>query len=204
MFFASLFASIALVALFSVSTLVWWAVKSRLLRSEARQEYAQRLADKPASVDGVSESAFVALYVRSFQPRWALYGSGAAAAVLAISPFALVVLPAAYDVVWRAGGAPDWGGSTGYVFMFVLFFGLVLIWALVAAVFARLHHVRTPEPFHHGLARARGEPLPEDTGWRRRPKWARKVRPDPRRGDAQNADAAPGEAADEAADEGTR
>jgi hypothetical protein len=42
-----------------------------------------------------------------------------------------------------------------------------LIWAFVAAFFARQHHVRTPEP------------IPDDTGWRRRPKWARRARPDP-------------------------
>jgi len=184
MFFVSLFCSIALVAVFSLAALAWWAVKSRALRGEAREEYAQRLKDKPATVEGVSEAEFVSLYVKSFSPRWALYGSGGAAAVLVVSPAALIAVPAAYEAVWRAGGAPDWGGSTGYVYMFVLFFGLVLIWALVAAVFARLHHIRTPEPFHHALARARGEPLPEDTGWRRRPKWARRVRPDPRDGDS--------------------
>jgi hypothetical protein len=184
MFFISLFTSIGLVALFSVSTLVWWAIKSRALRREAREEHAKRVTDKPATVAGVSEAEFTSLYVKSFSPRWALYGSGGAASVLAVSPVALIAVPAAYEAVWRAGGAPDWGGSTGYVYMFVLFFGLVLIWAMVAAVFARLHHVRTPEPFHHALARARGEPLPEDTGWRRRPKWARRVRPDPENGEA--------------------
>jgi hypothetical protein len=182
MFYVSLLSSIALVALFSLATLAWWAIKARALKAEAREEYAARLKDKPATIAGVSETDFVSLYFTSFQPRWALYGAGGSASVLAVSPLALVAVPAAYEVVWRAGGAPDWGGSTGYVYMFVLFFGLVLIWALVAAWFARRHHMRTPEPFNHALARARGEPLPEDTGWRRRPKWARRVRPDPGEG----------------------
>lgn len=179
MFYASLYSSIALVALFSAATLLWWVIKVRALKAEAREEYAARVQEKPATVAGVSEERFKSLYVKSFQPRWALYGSGGAAAVLAASPVALIAVPSAYEAVWRAGGAPDWGGSTGYVYMFVLFFGLVLIWALIAAVFARRHHVRTPEPFNHALARERGEPLPEDTGWRRRPKWARRVRPGP-------------------------
>ncbi|MCR9128953.1 MAG: hypothetical protein NXI12_05485 [Alphaproteobacteria bacterium] len=184
MFYASLYSSIALVALFSLATLVWWAIKANALKAEAREEYAARVTGKPATVSGVSEPEFVSIYVRSFQPRWALYGSGGSAAVLAVSPVALIAVPAVYEVIWRAGGAPDWGGTTGYVYMFVLFFGLVLIWALVAAFFARQHHVRTPEPFNHALARARGEPLPEDTGWRRRPKWARRARPDPQDSDA--------------------
>lgn len=179
MFYVSLYSSIALVALFSVATLVWWAIKVRALKIEAAEEYAARVTGKPGTVSGITEAEFVSIYVRSFQPRWALYGSGGAAAVLAVSPVALVTVPAVYDLIWQAGGAPDWGGTTGYVYMFVLFFGLVLIWALVAAYFARQHHVRTPEPFNHALARARGEPIPEDTGWRRRPKWARRARPDP-------------------------
>ncbi|MBL4544694.1 MAG: hypothetical protein JKP95_02260 [Oceanicaulis sp.] len=45
-------------------------------------------------------------------------------------------MPALYDVIWRANGAPDWGGRTGYVFMFSLFFGVVFIWAALAAFIA--------------------------------------------------------------------
>lgn len=178
MFYTSLFASIAVVALFSLGTLVWWAWTSRGLRAEASAEYATRVEEKPGTIKGVDEAAFIALYVKGFSPRWALYAAGGSAAVLAVSPVALIAVPAAYEVIWRANGAPDWGSSTGYVYMFALFFGLVLIWALVAATFARLHHARTPEPFTHALARARGEPLPDETSWRRRPKWARRVRPE--------------------------
>lgn len=188
MFFTSVFASIAVVAVFALACIIWWAIAVRMLRADAQAEYASRLAEKPATIEGLSEAEFVSLYVTSFQPRWALYGSCGAAAVLLISPPALLVVPALYDIGWEAAGAPDWAGRTGYVFMFVLFFSLVLIWALVAASFARRHHVRTPEPFHHALARARGEPLPEETSWRRRPKWARKVRPDPPRDDTPGPD----------------
>ncbi|MFW5660534.1 MAG: hypothetical protein ACOC05_04020, partial [Oceanicaulis sp.] len=145
--------------------------------------YAQRLRDKPATVKSVSEAEFVKIYVDAFQPRWALYAAGGAAAALAVSPPALVVVPTLYDVIWEASGAPEWGGHTGYVYMFSLFFALCFIWAAVAATFARLAHANTPEPFHHALARARGEPLPEETTWRRRPKWARRVRPDPKPGE---------------------
>jgi uncharacterized membrane protein len=182
MFYVSLFASIALVVVFSLAALAWWVISVRMLRQDARTEYATRQEDKPRSIKGVGQSEFVSLFVTAFQPRWALYAAGAAAAVLAVSPVALIAVPALYEAFWRAGGAPDWGGRTGYVFMFSLFFGLVLIWAVVAAAFARLHHVRTPEPFHHALARARGEPLPDDPDWRPRPKWARRVRPDPKPG----------------------
>ncbi|XBQ17620.1 MAG: hypothetical protein ABL308_06985 [Oceanicaulis sp.] len=182
MFFASLYLLGGLVLLFIVTSLARWALAVRALKGDARDEYALRTREKPGTVKDVGEDEFVRLYVDSHQPRWALYAAGGAAAALLVSPVSLLVVPWLYDVVWRAGGAPDWGGRTGYVFMFVLFFSLCFIWASVAAIFARLAHANSPEPFHHALARARGEPIPEDTGWRPRPKWARRVRPDPRTG----------------------
>ena len=169
----------AAVLLFIAAALVRWFTAVRTLRADAAAEYASRVADKPASVKGLSEAEFITVYVDSFQPRWALYAAGGASAALAVSPAALILVPLGYDVIWRATGAAPWAGHTGYVYMFSLFFALCFIWAAVAGVFARLAHRRTPEPFHHALARARGEPLPEDTGWRPRPKWARRVRPDP-------------------------
>ena len=153
----------ALVALFALAALARWALAVRSLREDARAEYAERVKDKPASVKSVGETEFVKLYVDAFQPRWALYTAGGAAAALLVSPPALVLVPTIYDLIWEASGAPEWAGHTGYVYMFSLFFALCFIWAVVAATFARLAHANTPEPFHHALARARGlggsEPL---------------------------------------------
>jgi hypothetical protein len=168
-----------LVAVFGLVNLARWALAVHSLRGDAADEYATRQRNKPATITGVSQTDFVRLYVASFQPRWTLYAAGAAAAVLVVSPAALILTPMAYEQIWQMNGAPEWGNRTGYVFMFSLMFALCFIWALVAAAFARLYHQRTPEPFHHALARARGEPIPEETAWRRRPKWARKVRPNP-------------------------
>ena len=180
---------IALVIGFILTCLVRWVLAVRSLKDEAREEYQTRRREKPGTVTNVSEADFVTIYRTSFQPRWFLYAAGGATAALLASPPSLLLVPLAYDWIWRLGGAPDWGGRTGYVYMFSLFFALALIWALVAAVFARLFHKRTPDPFVHALARARGEPIPEDTGWRRRPKWARRVRPTSSRDSQPDADA---------------
>jgi hypothetical protein len=167
------------IAGFGVINLIRWFIAVQNLRADAAEEYVTRQSSKPATIEGVSEADFISLYVRSFQPRWTLYAFGASAAVLLVSPIALIVLPMAYEQIWLINGAPEWGNRTGYVYMFSLMFALCFVWAFVAAVFARLFHQRTPEPFHHALARARGEPLPEETSWRRRPKWARGIRPNP-------------------------
>lgn len=172
LFFAGVFLA------FIAASLIRWGLAVRSLTEDARAEYATRQTDKPATVRHVAEAAFIRIYVTSFQPRWTLYAAAGAGAALLVSPVALIAIPALYDTIWRANGAPEWGDRTGYVFMFSLFFGMVFVWASVAAIFARLHHARAPEPFVHALARARGEPI-EDTGWRPRPKWARKVRPAP-------------------------
>lgn len=174
---------------FILVCLVRWALAVRSLKDEARAEYQTRQTDKPATVANVSEDAFERVYVASFQPRWMLYAAGGAAAALLVSPPSMVLVPLVYDWIWRLSGTPEWGGRAGYVYMFSLFFAMTLIWALVAAIFARLFHKHSPEPFTHALARARGEPIPEDTGWRRRPKWARRVRPDPRPDPRPGADA---------------
>ncbi len=169
----------ALIAGFGVINLVRWFFTVEGLKGDARDEYATRRTSKPGTIKDVSEADFITLYVASFQPRWMLYAAGAVVAVLLVSPPALLFLPMAYEQVWLMNGAPEWGNRTGYVYMFSLMFSLCFIWAVVAAAFARLFHQRAPEPFHHALARARGEPIPEDSTWRRRPKWARNIRPNP-------------------------
>ncbi|WBQ12431.1 hypothetical protein L2D00_11310 [Hyphomonadaceae bacterium BL14] len=168
----------AVIAAFVLVCLVRWGLAVRALGADARAEYAERLRDKPGSVAGLSEADFTALYVTSFQPRWALYAAIAAGAALVVTPVALTIAGSAYELIWRSVGAPEWGGPIGYVYQFSLFFGTIAILAVIAGVVARAYWRRAPEPWTHALARARGEPIPEETGWRRRPKWARRARPD--------------------------
>lgn len=168
----------AAIAVFVLICLIRWGLAVRALSADARAEYAERRRDKPGSVAGLSEAQFTALYVRSFQPRWALYAAIAAGAALVVTPVALTIAGSAYELIWRAAGAPEWGGPIGYVYQFSLFFGAIAILAVIAGAVARAYWRRAPEPWTHALARARGEPIPEETGWRRRPKWARRARPD--------------------------
>ncbi len=169
----------ALALLVSAALLVRWYVARRSLHADARAEYADRTRTKPATVKGLNENQFVAVYVSSHQPRWALYAAGALATAVVLSPLVLLLVVALYELFWQAAGAPEWAGAGGYVFMFALFFGTVFLWALIGGAFAHAYHRRSSEPFSHALARARGEPLPEDAEFRRRPAWARRVRPDP-------------------------
>lgn len=179
MYYFSFYVCAAIVLVFSLACLAGWAWAVRGLKRDAQVDYAERETDRPKTIDGVGAAEFVSIYVRSYQPRWALYAAGGATSVLVAAPVALLVISQVYTALWRMGGSVPWAGPTGYVFMFVLFFGTALAASVVAAGFARQFHRNAPEPFNHALARARGEPLPEETTWRRRPKWARRARPDP-------------------------
>jgi len=169
---------LAVFAVFILACVGYGILRLRALRADAAEEYVDRAATKPATVRGVNEAEFVRLYVKSFAPRWAFYLAAGCAIAIGLSPVALVLIPVGYEQIWLASGAADWAGRGGYVFMFTVFFGVVAFGAFPAFILARLHHTRAPEPFTHALARARGEPIPEETGWRRRPKWARRARPD--------------------------
>lgn len=169
--------TILIIVSIAIGFLVRWYLSVRSLKEDAEAEYTLRTMDKPASINNVDQSQFVDIYVSSHQPRWALYAAAGLLAALITSPIAMMLVAWIYNVIWQMNGAPEWGGREGYVFMFSLFFGIVFCWAMVAGVFARLFHQRIPEPFVHQLARARGEPIPEETSWRRRPKWARMARP---------------------------
>lgn len=166
----------AAIVVFIPVCLAHWGLAVRALSADARAEYAERRRDKPGSVAGLSETDFTSLYVTSFQPRWAPYAAIAAGAALVVTPVALTIAGSAYELIWRSVGAPEWGGPIGYVYQFSLFFGAIAILAVIAGAVARAYWHRSPEPWTHALARARGEPIPEETGWRRRPKWARRAR----------------------------
>lgn len=172
-------AGLALLVAFAL--FVRWYVARRSLHSDARAEYADRAATKPGTVKEVNEAQFVSLYVSAHQPLWALYAAGALTLAVVLSPVILLLVTAVYEAIWQAAGAPEWAGRGGYAFMFALFFGTIFLWALIGGAFARAYHKRSAEPFTHALARARGEPIPDEIPpeARPRPAWARRVRPDP-------------------------
>ncbi|WP_019960426.1 hypothetical protein [Woodsholea maritima] len=159
----------------SALLIAWWFYVCTRVRQEALDEYADRRVVKPHTIATVDEAHFVQLYVDCHTPRWALYVAATLTTAVLISPLALVLIPAGYEQIWQATGRHDWAGRGGYVFMFSIFFAIAGVWAGVGAAFARLHHSRAPEPWAHAFARARGEPIPEDHAWRRRPKWAQRA-----------------------------
>ena len=174
----TLAALIALVA--AAAFLVRWVAARRRLMEDARIEYAERCESKPATVKGVDAAAFERLYVQAYEPRWALYAAGALVLAMAVTPAAALGLVALWPVIVMGLDGGPWYDAGYYPWMFYMFFGFCLVWALCGAVMARIHHARAPESFNAALARARGEPFDDIVIPRKRPKWAVKAVPDPK------------------------
>lgn len=175
------FALAALTALVAAAAfLVRWVAARRRLMEDARIEYAERCESKPATVKGVDAATFERIYVKAYEPRWALYVAGTLILAVAITPLAALALVALWPIVVMGLDGGPWYDEGYYPWMFYMFFGFCLIWALCGAVMARIHHARAPEPFVPALARARGEPFDDIVIPRKRPKWAVKALPDPK------------------------
>jgi len=156
-----------------------WLAARINLADDARTEYAERVATKPATIKGVDEAVFVKLYVGAHEPRWALYMPIALLSATLSTPLAAIALVAFWPVFTSTLDGGPWYDVGYYPWMFYMFFGFCGLWALCAAIVARIHHARAPEAFQPALARARGEPLDDVVIKRARPKWAVKARPNP-------------------------
>ncbi len=172
---------IVLLLIFTVcaSMLSRWLAARIALTGEARTEYGERLLTKPGTIKGVEEAVFVKLYVAAHEPRWALYIPIALLAATLSTPVLAIALTAFWPVFTSMLDGGPWYDVGYYPWMFYMFFGFCGLWALCAAVVARIHHARAPEAFQPALARARGEPLDDVVIVRPRPKWAVKARPNP-------------------------
>lgn len=187
------FALAGLVAVVAAAAfLVRWVAARRRLMEDARIEYAERCESKPATVKGVDAATFERIYVQAYEPRWALYAAGALMLAIAVTPLAALGLVGLWPIIVLGLENGPWYDEGYYPWMFYMFFGFCLIWALCVAVMARIHHARSPEAFVPALARARGEPFEDIVIPRKRPKWAVKALPDPKN---------PGKRADDAANE---
>ena len=157
---------------------VRWALARQRLTEEARAEYQARGETKTATIAGVDEWDFVKLYVSAHEPRSALYIAAALIAAVLVTPPAAIGLVHLWPVIVSMLDGGPWYDVGYWPWMFYIFFGMCGVWAFTAAVVARVHHARAPEPFQAALARARGEPLDDVVIPRKRPEWAKRARPD--------------------------
>jgi hypothetical protein len=172
------FAPAAVIALIAATVfLVRWLLARRQLTNDAKHEFEDRSVDKQATIKGVSEQVFVKLYVAAHEPRWALYAAAALVSAIVMTPIAAIGLVHLWPLIVMTLDGGPWYDVGYYPWMFYMFFGMCAVWAVCAAVCARILHARAPEPYQAALARARGEPLENVKIPHKRPEWAKKARP---------------------------
>ncbi|MEC9249902.1 MAG: hypothetical protein VX501_04585 [Pseudomonadota bacterium] len=155
----------------------YWFHRRRELGADAVDEWEERSRSRTKTVKGVDRETFLNIYVSGHEPRWALYACGTLLIALLTTPVIGVALMMLWPIIVLGLDGGPWYDVGYYPWMFYMFFGMCFSWAGVAFLMARLHHARRPEPFNAALARARGEPLDEVVIPRKRPAWAKKVRP---------------------------
>lgn len=167
------------IALIAAGLLVLrWALARAALLKDAKEEYDARSVDRPGTVAGVERDDFIRIYVSANEPRWALYAAGALLGAVILTFPGLLLLNTIWEGVRAATGASDVFAPGYYPWMFFMAFGLVGTWAVSGMIASSLYYRRAPEGFEAAMMRARGTPIEDVEVRRRRPKWARRARPD--------------------------
>lgn len=109
---------------------------------DAREVYARRREESPGSLRGLDEAGFTRAFLRAHGPRGQIFITAALAAALVLTPLLMAGLDLAWRLFWAQAGRPAFYAPGVLMWQFYMFFGLVGVWAALAALAARLHHRR--------------------------------------------------------------
>lgn len=126
------------------------------VRAEAAREWAAR--SEAGDMDGVDEAGFRRAYLRAFGPRGQIFTLATLLTAGAMTLPALALTSQIWRAVIRATfepGSTHWAIEGGLVWQFYIFFSIIIVWAVVAALFAQRYHKRRPGKFHDELTRVR-------------------------------------------------
>lgn len=136
----AVFGPVALVALaFTVRAGIGWMGIER----EAHEDFDYRTQHSMIA-PGIERAPFVATYRRINGPRTASYAAGTLWTVLLATPLIAKILEVALDLLWQASGRSRVFEPGYLVWAFFIFFSLFGAWAVIAYLFARRYHARTP------------------------------------------------------------
>jgi len=107
---------------------------------DAAEVFDKRQEESPGSLKGLDQENFSAAYLRAHGARAQIFLALALGGALAASPIALGVLRYAWRVGWVASERPAFYAEGVLIWQFYMFFGLIMVWAAIAAFAARLYH----------------------------------------------------------------
>jgi len=129
--------------------LTWQTVKR-----DAVNEYELRAAN---SVLSIKREAYINAYKRTYAPRRMAYISGALLAVVIFTWPAMAIIQYALHGLWVLSDRSIDIEPGFLVWMFMIFFAILAVWASIVFVAARLYHRRAPLNFERELDRERRE-----------------------------------------------
>ena len=116
----------------------------RHVTKDAEADYDYKLAE--GMVDKrLSREGYIRAYKRFYAPRnYAYIGSGILG-ILILTPAGLSILNVITTHLWINAGRPIIYAPRGFVWQFIMFFGVLVIWGMIAFMSARLYYSRTPK-----------------------------------------------------------
>ncbi len=111
-------------------------------------KFKEGMTDKRLSRDG-----YIRAYKRFYAPRNYAYIGGGILAILILTPAGLALLNGITTELWIYAGRPIIYAPRGFVWQFIMFFGVLVIWGLIAYMAARLYYSRAPKTLRDEMMR---------------------------------------------------
>jgi hypothetical protein len=129
-------------------------VAYKKLPGEAADDYDYRVAERMHD-NKTSKQQYVHAYVRAHAPRTSAYFAATLAAITLLTFPAFSVINFALFGLWKASDESRVFEPGYLVWEFSIFFMLIMVWALIGAVGARLYHKKAPGLMRDELIKAR-------------------------------------------------
>jgi len=146
----SLYWVLGMIALIAVIYIVRAVMGYRSVAEDAVSDFDYK-AERNMLDPDIPKTAYVAAYKRFHAPRHLAYIAGAVLTMLVLTPIAIAIYNMVAAQLWIANGRPPIYAPHGFVWAFIMFFGLIGIWATIAYIAANRYHRFAPKSFKDAL-----------------------------------------------------
>lgn len=124
----------------------------RQVWQDAEAEYSYK-SSQGMIPEGISKDGYLKAYRRFYAPRGAAHVAGAMGGVLLLTYPAMILIQIILDRIWVATGRGDVIHPGYLVWQFLIFFGILGLWAGIIYLTARNFHRSAPISFKDEISR---------------------------------------------------
>lgn len=140
----SLFWVIGLIAALAIFFVVRAILGYRIVARDAVEDYDFKLQSKMLDTS-IPKETYIKVYKRVYSPRIQAYLAGGVITMLVLTPLTIAIYNMVAAKLWINSGRPPIYAPHGFVWAFIMFFGLLGIWATIAFITAQQYHQRAPK-----------------------------------------------------------